>query len=472
MLLKRSFRCTLIILAALALCATRCGRSREESVVLARAGDREITREQFVSRCELAVRPQVRGTQEEQKKALLELLIDEKLLALEAEANGLHRDDRLREAVSLCADFAAARALYTREVAAKVHLTPEEVAAAAEKMAQTRTVQFFLTRNQAEAESVRQQLLASRSFAQALSARGTIAVDTSRFRFTARWGDLEPTLDEAIFELNVGEISPVVKTTRGYVVCRVDSITFSPPLAETGGVDLRHKASKVLRSRKEAVRAEAYVKQVMSDKNVEVDERAFQLLSEAVLRHLELAESTLPPFAERQVLLRDEVLVPASQELSHAADMVLLRFAGGQWSIADVLNRWRVLRPPIATSSPNACRSSMARVLSTMVRDHFLAEEARRKGIYKSAQVKEETAMWRDHFLAELMLQRLRANPGADFSLRRHLYQLRRRFPVEQNLKPLQSITLTRLQLVGVRPGQYGTLAVPPWPALPEDGEQ
>ncbi|MBC7188289.1 MAG: peptidyl-prolyl cis-trans isomerase, partial [Calditrichaeota bacterium] len=359
---------------------------------MARVGDRGITQQQFALRCELAIRPQVKGTPEEQKRALVELLIDEKLLALEAEDQGLHRDEHFQEAVALCADLAAARALYAREVQDKVHLTPQEVAAAAQQMRQTRTVQFFLTKNQAEAEEARRQLLASGSFAGLLRTLGPIAADTTRFRFATRWGDIEPALDDAIFQLRIGEISPVVKTTRGYVVCRVDSIAFAPALTETEAAELHHKAHKILRARREAARADAYVKQVMRDKQVEVDERAFNILAEAVQRHVDFSGGDLHPLAERQVLLSDELVGLTAQDLAGAADMVVLRFAGGQWRIGEVLKRWRVLRPPIATSSPNACRSSLARVLSTMVRDHFLAQEAKRKGLYKSPQVREEIA--------------------------------------------------------------------------------
>jgi hypothetical protein len=438
---------------------------------VARVGDRGISQQQFALRCELAIRPQVRGTPEEQKRALLELLIDEKLLALEAEAQGLHRDERFQEAVALCADLAAARALYAREVQDKVQLTPEEVAAAAQHMRQIRTVQFFLTKNQAEAEEARQQLLASGSFAQLLRKLGPMAADTTRFRFATRWGDIEQALDDALFQLRIGQISPVVNTSRGYVVCRVDSIVFAPALTETDAAEVRHKASKILRARKEAVRADAYVKEVMRDKQVEVDERAFNILANAVQRHIDFAGGTLPPLAERQILLTDEVVGSTAQELAGAADMVVLRFAGGQWTIGEVLKRWRVLRPPIGTSSPSACRSSLARTLSTMVRDHFLAQEAKRKDLYKSPQVREEIAMWRDYFLAELMLRQLRANASPGGSVRSHFAQLRARYPVERNLRPLQSVTLTRIPLVGVRPGQYGALAVPPWPIW-DEGEQ
>ncbi len=458
-------------LTALLLWAATCGRPREESPLVARVGNRTISAQQFAMRCELAMRPQLPGSIEEQKKALLEVLIDEKLLALEAEEHGLQQDERLQEAVALCADFAAARVLYAHEVQERVALTPEEIARAAQRMSETRTVQFFLTKNQAEAEEARLTLLATGSFAQLPQARGMIAVDSTRFRFTTRWGDIESGLDDAIFDLRLGEISPVVKTSRGYVVCRVDSIGFAPRLTETGEGDLRHKAAKILRARKEAARADAYVKELMRDKQVEANERAFELLAQAVLRHVQLASSTLPPFTERQVLLSDELITPAAQELAGAADMVLLRFKGGEWTIGEVLQRWRVLRPPIATSSAHACRSSMARVLSTMVRDHFLAQEARRKGLYKSQQVKEEVTVWRDHFLAELMAAHLRSHGASQSSLRRHVSQLRRRFPIAYDLEPLRSVTLTRVPLMAVRPGQYGTLAVPPWPSLDDDSQ-
>lgn len=456
------------ILGALLLSLAQCGRSRDNSPLVARVADRTITQQQFALRCELAVRPQLNGTPEEQKRALLELLIDEKLLALEAEDQGLCRDERFKEAVALCADLAAARALYAREVQDKVRLTPQEVAAAAQQMRQTRTVQFFLSKNLEEAEEARRQLVASGSFTGLLRKLGPISADTTRFRFATRWGDIEPALDDAIFQLRIGEISPVVKTTRGYVVFRVDSIAFESALTETEAAELHHRAGKVLRAQREALRADAYVKEVMRDKQVEVDERAFNLLAGAVQRHVGCAGGTLPPLAERQVQLSDELVGLAAQELAGAADMVVLRFAGGQWCIGEVLKRWRVLRPPIATSSPNACRSSLARVLSTMVRDHFLAKEAKRKGLYKSPQVREEIAMWRDHFLAELMLRQLRTNSDPGFSLRRHLQHLRGRYAVERNLQPLQSVALTRIPLVAVRPGQYGALAVPPWPILDE----
>lgn len=441
-----------------------CHRSKEAAPVLARAGDRCITVPQFVARCELALRPSLSGPSPEQKKRLLELLIDEKLLALEAEQQRLARDEHLMEVTSLYADLAAARALYAREVQGKVSLSPEEISTAARRMAEVRTVQFFLTKDRGQAEAAHQQLLANCSFAQVLAATGTLAPDTTRFRFHARWGDLEEALDEAVFGLQPGEISDVIKTSRGYVVCRVDSIARSHFLGETGAGELHHKAAKILRARKEAARSAAYVKQLMGTKKVEVEEEAFAVLADALVRHIDFSDRSLPPFAERQQLLSDDILVPSQKAIGTAAQMVVLRFSGGQWTISDVLRRWRVLHPPVDVSSPAACRASLVRILSTMVRDHFLAQEAHRRGLYKDPQVRAETELWRDYFLAHMMQERLRKDSGPDFSLRRHLLLLRGGVAVEQDTTLLGSIDLTRLPVVAVRPGQYGALVVPPWP--------
>jgi len=448
----------------LSLLATSCKRPMDKAPVLARVGDRCITVPQFVTRSELAIRPRLPGSPEEQRKVLLNLLIDEKLLALEAEEQGLDRDEHLAEVTSLCADLAAARALYAREVQRKVTLSREEISTAAQRMAEVRTVQFFLTKDRSQAEAARQQLLAKGSFAELLQARGAIAPDTVRFRFRTRWGDTEDALDEAVFRLRPGEISDVIKTSRGYVVCRVDSIVHTGMLSQSAAADLHHKAEKVLRARREAARSDAYVKEVMRTKKVDVDEQAFAILADAVVDHIDFSAGSLPPFVERQVLLSDEVLAPTQEAIRSAGDLVLLRFSGGQWTIADVLRRWRVLHPPADVSSPTACRASLVRVLSVMVRDHFLAQEARRKGLYRDPEVRAETETWRDYFLARMMSDNLRRTNGPDFSLRRHLLWLRARVAVAQDTTLLNSLKLTRIPLVGVRPGQYGTLVAPPWP--------
>ena len=107
-------------------------------------------------------------------------------------------------------------------------------------------------------------------------------------------------------------------------------------------------------------------------------------------------------------ILQNREMELIKQGLFNLRDDILVRFSIGYWTVKDVSKRMSLCKLPLERSSPEACRRSIIRNISLMVRDKFLADEARRRGYHKRASVRREVSMWRDHFLFTLLKKVLR----------------------------------------------------------------
>lgn len=114
-------------LKTLSLCALLALPAFGRSEVLASAGSETVTREDF----ELAVQQQAAQTKRplgpEERKALLQTMLNQRLLVAEAKRRKLDKDPAFKAARAEAERRALAEALYNAEVASKAVVTPAEL---------------------------------------------------------------------------------------------------------------------------------------------------------------------------------------------------------------------------------------------------------------------------------------------------------------------------------------------------------
>ena len=210
-----------------------CTKSNEPDRFLAVVEGKNISVDDLRYRAELTPRPQLHGPAVQQKRVLLELLINEKLLAVEAEQYKLDETAEFRDLLAFSEELAVSRELYAEEVKKKVTVSQEEAALIAEKMSETRTVAFLFARDENNLEEFRTKLSNGATFDDIIREQFGLAVDTSNFRMSITWGNNEAAVDEAVYALAMGSISPVVKTSHGYALFKLENIQKTMSLSET-----------------------------------------------------------------------------------------------------------------------------------------------------------------------------------------------------------------------------------------------
>jgi parvulin-like peptidyl-prolyl isomerase len=202
-----------------------CGRQAPADPVILELGERQVRRSEFeahlahLERQGATVEPSVRSS-------LLTAFLERRILVLEAQAQGLLKAPATPED-----EQAAVQQLLAREVASKINVSDEEIAAYFAEhqpdfaQPETITLRQILVPTDNQARDVKRRLQKDpksfESLAQSLS-RGPEAGQGGLMGVFAP-GQLPAELETAAFALAPGETSAVISTPLGHHVLRVDT---------------------------------------------------------------------------------------------------------------------------------------------------------------------------------------------------------------------------------------------------------
>ena len=143
------------------------------------------------------------------------MLIGEKLLANEAETLGLHRDSAFQQWQRYTESVAVGKELYREEVQSKVDVRESEIDTALTLTQKSMQIKFFKSARREDAERFLKIAAVKKSFELAMQGYfgSVVSAETYTSRFT--FGDDDEQLETAVFALQPGQISGVIKTSRG-----------------------------------------------------------------------------------------------------------------------------------------------------------------------------------------------------------------------------------------------------------------
>jgi parvulin-like peptidyl-prolyl isomerase len=163
-------------------------------------------------------------------------------------------------------------------------------------------------------------------------------------------GEMVPPFEEAAFALDVGEISPVVETTFGLHIIRVDE-RIVPPFEGN-----RDQFRAQLQNRRVAEAESTYVAGIIEAAGVKVSDDAFETARK-------LAET------------------PDMELSGRARERPVVSFTGGSYSVGD-LQDWLLFRPAaIRSEVQGATDEQLDGFLRNLTRERLLIQAARQEGI-------------------------------------------------------------------------------------------
>ena len=218
----------LLYLIAVALIAfTSCAKD-DSNKVLAKVGSRKIKvgdfREAYM-KIPPAYLPKEGGVAG--RKQVLDDLVSKELLVLEARERGLDKDAEISRNMEKMKEQVLLRDLYDREVNTKAKVVEKELKERYEQMAREEEVRarHILVSTPERAQEVLRKAKAGEDFA-ALATRYSEDRSTSSaggdLGFLGKDVMLPPEFHDALFKLQTGQVSEVVKTNFGYHIIKVD----------------------------------------------------------------------------------------------------------------------------------------------------------------------------------------------------------------------------------------------------------
>ncbi|HSB81595.1 MAG TPA: peptidylprolyl isomerase [Candidatus Methylomirabilis sp.] len=194
--------------------------------VVARVNQTEITYGAFEARLEDLQRE--RGPIPPDKQGeLLRALVREEVLAQEAVAEHLEQDAAVKVRMEAAKRQVLVQELLRRQIAKLTKVTDEDVRKMYEEnkplfTAESVGASHIMVKSEAEAEAIRQELVAGKDFAELAKAKSqdTGSAEKGGDLGMLSHGQTVPEFETAAFALKEGELSPVVKTQYGYHIIK------------------------------------------------------------------------------------------------------------------------------------------------------------------------------------------------------------------------------------------------------------
>lgn len=368
---------------------------------IARAGNVFISEREFLERFELTPglyrhrKPQL----EQEKLTLLYSMVAEKLLAQEALARNLDTVALYTRALGDITRLLVRDELYRQEVRSKVSVSTAEIKEGISRAGKQLYVEYLFFSELPDARFVRTQLKTGKDFD-----RYTMDSTLGALRDTATviWGDADTTIEQAAYRLTTENISPVVTAGDGFYILRLRTSSPNTFYTEMPSVTLRERILARIRMRKEQVREEVFVRDLLRDKKAFSSPNLFKRFA-AVIDSVFRSAYT-PPSTALSAAMGALVLA----RLAHAEQETLIVAGSRVWTVKETVER---LVTKGFTVNGDSVRGVAARLYSVFwewSRHELLAEEGFSRGLDRSLAVEQRLGPWRDHYLAGMAQQRIR----------------------------------------------------------------
>ena len=431
--------------------------------------------------------PYCKGDGGLEKKIVLNSLLAEKMLALEAgKENKLSKSEAFQRTLQGRKEQLMREVLYYAEGTAKVKLDTGAMKKEFKAAGRTYSIEYFNVPNDSIAETVKQILDTSVSSFNDIY-RALSGLDSLPPRRDVNWDSREdrtvrhvlfdghPKVNQIFGPLRVNEESNLFIRVQGWT----DHVAFTEKQIADRLSDVKEEMS---RSQADE-RYDKYIAGVMNGKTLQLDPATFKKFVEIIaplyLESVKEKDQTLSKDLITKSVWDDKKGQDVKRNLLALRDQPLFIIDNKTWTMEEMSREME--RHPLVFRSRNLTPKNIAKhvklAIADMLRDRYLADEAYKRGYDKFPNVVHYTEMWEDAMLSlwqeyayldsigvtdngqmEIVTKYL--NPYVD-SLK-HKYSDR----IEVNVIPFNNIKLTGIDLLALQNGVPFAVLVPAFPQL------
>ena len=376
-----------LVPAALLLVGTHCAEEKQESAavpdpdpIIAQVGDRAIPLGQFraFSR-DIPKYLQSEKTGIERVRNHLQTMIDRELLAMEALDQGIDQSPRFLKNMRRFKEKRLLAVFQAREI--RVKITREEVAEYFEREGLSSAIRFdeMLVEGEDKAAAAVGELRAGKSFSEVAEKYSSGARTAARGGDESAYStplDVPPDVRDALFSLEVGEVSEPVK--RGENRFAIYKLTDAATLGLND--DVQHKIYRILYIEKYTDQRAAIAAKLRDEYGIEIDRAGWCLFLEKI----------------------DD---QASFETAEVRSITLYRHPGGKITAEDFIDAARAEKLPLAGFADSSQAVSFAD--RTVVANAVIVEAALRAGTHREEAVARALDERREQLLMIVLREQL-----------------------------------------------------------------
>lgn len=483
------------ILITITLIISSCGimkKEEQKEIILARVGDKTISLNEFIRRAEYTIRPPYcKGDNNIHKKIILNSLIAEKMLALEAgENNTLDQNKRFQLYIQGRQEQAMREQLLKEEVYRKVEVDESEIQAEFDVAGRNYKIQYFNILDNNIASRLNEELINRKGYFEELHQQLWPGENLPEREVT--WQSQENSrIHDTLFskQLNKGTvIKPVRISDNHYIIIKVLGWTDKLAISETERTERLNAVREKLTMEQAQQDYDRFVVGIMAGKKLEFNPQIFEQLA-----HLVKPLYTLSPNEKNELFLNtafnrsgeNSELNQLAEGVSDILEEPFFSIDGRSWTVTEFMEELQrhplVFRNKIDDKTNFTTQYKLAIV--DLVRDHYLTEEAYKRGIQNADVVKRYTQMWRDNLLALQQKNQYLRERIPDLSdslnmvtvieeyLNPYIDELQEKYSdrVEVNVQQFNDIHLTRIDMYVTQQNVPFPVMVPAFPSVTTD---
>lgn len=471
-----------------------CGKREAAApeTLIARIGDKTISQNEFIRRAEYTIRPSYcRGDDYVQKKIVLNSLVAEKLLALEAgNDNPLLQNEDWQLYLQGRKEQAMRQWLYYKEGQEKVVLDTAEVKKFYEIAGRKYKIAYYAIKNDTIAAWVDKALHAqNKTFEEVFHQTGSLEGIPQR---EVKWSSPEhDVIHAALFSepLHKGQVlGPLKIEDQDYVVIKILDGTKELAITDTQMQQRWREVSERLTEQKAAAAFEQYGLQVMHGKKIEFNPATFRQVVNLVGPYY------LKSFEEKQAAVNQQLWEAPDHEklltqIGNSFDAMLnepfFRIEGKIWTVRDFEREMKI--HPLVFRKRRIAKNDFAEqfklAVVDMVRDRYLADAAYQKGYDRVEAVQRNVAMWKDNLLFLFQLKNYlksigkQENFNKDYlpivtnDLNPYVERLQAQYAdkIAINTAAFEKIQLTNIDMLVIQRNMPYPVVVPGFPVITTD---
>ena len=441
----KNYLCKIYICLTLIAVFTFQISAQQKNEILAKAGSVVISKDEFYKRYEFTPHLKTKTARdlESTKRDLLLTMIGEKLLAQSAIAEKIDKSRDYLIMMQYLRNIYLRDALYKIEVKDKVVLPDSDVKIGRKRILKTLKSKFIFSAEEKESRSLYSSLMNGASFDSLLQTRPEKDEQNESEEIT--FGTMNKKLEDVIFDLMPGDITPPVKLAEGWYICKVYSVTEKKFLEDQD----KRNVDKVISGRIEDDLYEAFYKKFFKGVNVTADRSLFELLLKTVSNYVNENKILFKEKRNNKFRLVEKDVYAFKPKMPAASlDSVFIKTSENPITLSQFLDYFMLQGFELERLDEAYIRNRLNSFVKTFIQNELLAREALKRGYDKLPDVAVDLKSWSDFYLSRLMMKNAYTeDPVSDEEARAFFIKSSGSVPQDDKVK-IAEILVNDLQVV------------------------
>jgi parvulin-like peptidyl-prolyl isomerase len=172
--------------------------------------------------------------------------------------------------------------LKDQEVYAKITVTEEEMKEAFSRVNEEIAARHLFAKTEEEANNLYELVKIGVDFETLAKQVFTDSVLKNNGGYLGyfTWGDMDPAFEDAAYSLEIGEISPPVKTAYGYSILKVEDRISNPLLTESAFQSKKSHLENVIKMRKKEPSEQEYLNKILNESDLTFNDETLERILE------------------------------------------------------------------------------------------------------------------------------------------------------------------------------------------------